>query len=72
MDLPPFETFLSPKRTDDFWQLVKYFLFYVAPIIVLFLVPKHVGRLISIVRTLFSIKKDRKKDKDDDFEIYRY
>ncbi|HHY72268.1 MAG TPA: hypothetical protein GX497_03405 [Bacillus bacterium] len=67
--MPEFQTFFTGARLADFWYYVKWFLFLVAPIVMIFIAAEVVGRIIGVIKSAFSNDKD--KD-DDDYDVYRY
>lgn len=67
--LPEFETFLTPERVDQFWENVKWLMFFVAPIVMIFFAADIIGSVISMIKKALGIQKE--KD-DDDYDIYRY
>lgn len=36
MNLPDYQSFLSGQRLTDFWQIVKWLLFFIAPVVMIF------------------------------------
>jgi len=64
------QTFFTDARLAEFWHNVKWFLFYVAPIIMIVFALDVLKNLIPQVRKLF--ERAEKEDDDEDFEIYRY
>lgn len=67
--MPEFETFFTGDRLVDFWYFVKWFLFLVAPIIMIFFAADVVGKMIGVIKS--AIRNDKDKD-DDDYDVYRY
>lgn len=65
-----FQTFFTAARLDEFWHNVKWFLFFVAPLIMIVFATDVLGWLIPQIRSLFDRAAD--KDDDDDIEVYRY
>jgi len=68
--LPEFQTFLSPERLDQFWEMVRFILFYVAPVVMIFFAVDLINWVVNAVKRAVGINK--KDDDDDDYEIYRY
>lgn len=62
MQLPDYQTFLSGNRLTDFWQIVKWFLFFVAPCIMIAFALEAVMELIK--RTIRAITG---KEAEDDY-----
>lgn len=67
--MPEFQTFLNPQRMAEFWYFVKWFLFYVAPLVMIFFATETIGHLIQVIRKALGIGKN---DDDDDYDVYRY
>lgn len=66
--LPEYQTFLNAENMDLFWQYVKYFLFFVAPVMMIFIATDLIGTLIDVIKRSIGIKK---RDNDDD-DVYYY
>ena len=56
---------------DELWYYIKWFLFLVAPIIMLVFATDLVGVFIWVIRKILGIEK-KDNDDDDDVDVYRY
>jgi hypothetical protein len=71
MNLPEFQVFLTPDRQADLMQVVKWLLFFVAPVVLIMVALQVVPMVVDVIRDTFSqAKKD--DDDDDDYDVYRY
>ncbi|OIJ22049.1 hypothetical protein BKP45_05065 [Anaerobacillus alkalidiazotrophicus] len=68
--MPEFQTFLSGSNMTEFWNNVKWFLFFIAPIIMIFFAIDVIGHLIVMIRKALGV--GEKNDDDDDYDVYRY
>lgn len=69
--MPEYVTFLNDARTAQFWEWVKWILFFVAPIIMIFFAIPIVGLTIQMIKKIFGAA-EKQKDDDDDYDVYRY
>lgn len=74
LHLPPFVSFLDPAMMGLFWGYVKWFLFILAPIIMIWFAVEVVGRFVGIVKGTVEeageeneYRRRRKWDDEDDF-----
>lgn len=71
MDLP-YQTMLDGEFMGQFWEYVKYFLFFVAPLVMIWVAIQLVGRLVGVVRN--SVEDDdeysRRRRYNDDEDYY--
>lgn len=67
--MPEFQTFFTGERLEDFWYFVKWFLFLVAPMVMIWIASETVARIIGVIKS--AVGKDKDKD-DDDYDVYRY
>lgn len=67
--MPEFQTFFTGERLTDFWYFVKWFLFLVAPMVMIFFAADVVLKMIGVIKS--AIRNDKDKD-DDDYDVYRY
>ncbi|MBB5324906.1 hypothetical protein HNQ34_002004 [Anoxybacillus tepidamans] len=71
--MPEFQTFFTPARLDEFWYYVKWLLFYVAPMIMIFAAAGAISMLVAIMKKSFAnTNQVGKQEKDDDYEIRHY
>lgn len=68
--MPEFQTFLTPERMDVFWDNVHWLLFYVAPVIMIWMALVGVHALVKMIRSSFG--KNQDEDDEDDYDVYRY
>lgn len=68
--MPEFQTFLSGGNLDEFWYYLKWVLFFVAPIVMIYFAIHAVDHLIGVLKK--SLHKADEDDHDDDYDIYRY
>jgi hypothetical protein len=66
-----YQTFFTPSRLDEFWLMVKWVLFFVAPGIMIYFAVHAVGWLVHTIRVSL-LGEAQKEEKDDDYEVYRY
>ncbi|WP_458414536.1 hypothetical protein ACNQFZ_06625 [Schinkia sp. CFF1] len=69
--MPEFQTFFTGERLTDFWYFVKWFLFLIAPMVMIFIASEVVGKVIEVIKNAIRKDKDKGKD-DDDYDVYRY
>lgn len=67
MEIPEYVSFLSGDNLVDFWSLVKWFLFALGSVVMIFLAVDILTFLIIKVREGLTNDKD---DDDDDYDIY--
>ncbi len=75
MDLPKWQVFLTPTRQADLFAVMKWLLFFVAPVILIWVALAILPLLIEMIRGIFTDAKrdERGRDKDDDdYDVYRY
>lgn len=73
MDLPSYTTFLDGSNMTDFWNAVKFFLFYIAPVFMIWVAVELVGWIIRTVRhTVDDGEGRRHRHHDDDEDDYYY
>ncbi|WP_046199636.1 hypothetical protein [Bacillus sp. UMTAT18] len=65
MDLPQYTSFLNADNMGEFWKILKWVLFYIAPIIMIWFAIHSVTELISRIKGSVS-------GEDEDREIYYY
>ncbi|USK56372.1 hypothetical protein LIS82_07840 [Cytobacillus solani] len=69
--MPAFQSFLSGNNLVAFWDSVKWLLFFVAPVIMIFFGLDALKLLIRVIRG--SVTEEGNKDNDDDdYDVYRY
>ncbi|GIN62753.1 hypothetical protein J27TS8_27460 [Robertmurraya siralis] len=70
--MPDFTSFLSGTNLMTFWENVKWFMFLVAPIILIFFATDIIAFVVKVIRgsVTETANKDHKKDDDDDIYYY--
>lgn len=68
MWLPEYQSFLNADNMGEFWEIMKWILFYIAPIVMIMFTIKAVSYLIYMIRTS-TTKEDKEED---DYEVYQY
>ncbi|EEK97302.1 hypothetical protein ACS47_04945 [Bacillus cereus] len=71
MDLPPTHAFLSGENLTQFWKYMKWVLFYIAPGLMIAMCFPAVGKLIEIIKNIFSDDHE-KEDEKDDYDVRYY
>jgi hypothetical protein len=71
MNLPDYQSFLSGQRLEDFWQIVKWLLFYVAPVVMLFFALNVLSEFYQMILK-FVRGSNGEKENEDDYEVYHY
>lgn len=69
----PFQTFLDGAMLGQFWEFVKFILFYVAPIVMIYVALELVAWVIRAIRgtmTEADLDHDRRRRHDDDDDYY--
>lgn len=61
-----YQTFLDGQNMAQFWEFVKWFLFLVAPMVMIWVAIEVIGWLIKIIREAT----DDKEKNDDDIYYY--
>lgn len=67
MEIPQYVSFLSGDNLVSFWQMVKWFLFAIGSVIMIFVAVDVLTYLIQKIVAAFNNNDD---DDDDDFDIY--
>ncbi|MEC3127231.1 hypothetical protein P9Z75_26955 [Bacillus tropicus] len=71
MNLPDYQSFLSGQRLEDFWQIVKWLLFFVAPVVMIVfalnVLSEFYQMIVKVVRG-----SNEEKESADDYEVYHY
>jgi hypothetical protein len=70
--MPEFQTFFTPERLDEFWYYVKWFLFYVAPAIMIMAAAGAISMLIAMMKKSFVNEEQINQKDSQDYEIHRY
>lgn len=68
--VPPYQTFLDGENMGIFWEYVKWILFLVAPIVMIWVAIELVGRFTKVVKGTVhdeEIRRRRTYDDDDDY-----
>ncbi|MEI5915483.1 hypothetical protein [Bacillus albus] len=71
MNLPDYQSFLSGQRLEDFWQIVKWLLFFVAPVVMIFFALDVLKEFYQMIMR-FVRGSNEEKDNEDDYEVYHY
>lgn len=69
----PYQTILDGANMAQFWGYVKYFLFFVAPVVMIWVAVVLVGRVAGVVRHTVEDEKNprrRRYDDEDDDDYY--
>lgn len=74
--LPEYTSFLNVDNMGEFWKIVKWLLFYIAPIAMIMFAIKVVSYFIYTIRKS-STKEDNEYEyepyqNEDDYEVYHY
>ncbi|WP_017187246.1 hypothetical protein [Alkalibacillus haloalkaliphilus] len=67
--LPEYQTFLDSENMDSFWEMVRWLMFFIAPVIMIFFAADAIKLLVKAIRKGLGMEK---ADQDDDYDIYRY
>lgn len=72
MGLPPFVTILDGGNMNLFWGYVKWFLFLVAPLVMIWVAVELVGRFTRVVKTSVEDEDEdyRRRSRYDDYDEY--
>ena len=68
--MPEFQTFLDQNNMDTLIENSRWLLFFVAPVVMLFVGLAVLGLFIDMFKSIF--KKANDDDEDDDYDVYRY
>lgn len=68
--MPEFQTFLNPENMDKLWNNVEWLLFYIAPIVMIYVAITTIGYLIDVIKKAF--KSENKNDEQEEYDIYRF
>lgn len=60
----PYETIFDGAKMGEFWEYIKYFMFFVAPVVMIWVAIKLVSMLVIMIRNSMN------KGHDDDDEYY--
>jgi len=70
----PYQTILDGANMGQFWEYVKYFLFFIAPVVMIWVAIEIVGRVVGVVRNTVEDddrpRRIRYDDDDDDYYFY--
>ena len=72
MDLPAYQTFLNSSNMNDFWMILKWLLFFVAPLVMIYVAFELVGWIASLVKKSVTDEDDenrrrRRYEEEDDY-----
>lgn len=70
--MPDFQTFLTPERMDMLFENVHWLLFFVAPLVMIWIAVSMLEPVIKLIKSAFVKEERRSNDDDDDYDIYRY
>jgi hypothetical protein len=68
--MPDYQAFLSGQNLTDFWNNVKWLLFLVAPVILIFFATDMVAALVGMIRNAIAGEADKDDNEDDDVYYY--
>lgn len=68
--MPEFQSFLDGQNMATFWGNVKWILFLVAPIVMIWFAVDVVGWLIKAIRGAMGATENKRTDDDDDIYYY--
>ena len=69
MDLPNYTSFLNADNMSEFWKVLKWLMFYVAPIIMIQFALQSVGEFIYSLKNSVT---EKDEDFDEDNDVYYY
>lgn len=70
--MPEYQTFLNGENMATFWNNVKWFLFFAAPVAMIFFAVDIIHLLIQAIRSFFYASDGKSRDDDDDYDVYYY
>lgn len=70
--MPNYTAFLSGSNLITFWENVKWFLFLVAPIILIFFATDTIGFVVKMIRGAITDEANKENKEDEDDDIYYY
>lgn len=69
--MPEFQTFFTQSNQAEFWYNVRWFLFFIAPLVMISVAIVAAKILFqTIIPAIFPNRRDKKED--DDYDVYRY
>ncbi|HDR6318930.1 hypothetical protein [Bacillus thuringiensis] len=69
MDLPQYTSFLNADNMSEFWKVLKWLMFYVAPIVMIWFAIQSVQEFIYRLK---SSTTEKDEDFDEDNDVYYY
>ncbi|EEL73250.1 MULTISPECIES: hypothetical protein [Bacillus cereus group] len=69
MDLPQYTSFLNADNMGEFWKVLKWLMFYVAPIVMIWFAFQTVGEFIYRLKNSTT---EKDEDFDEDNDVYYY
>lgn len=69
MDLPQYTSFLNADNMGEFWKVLKWLMFYVAPIVMIWFAIQSVQEFIYRLK---SSTTEKDEDFDEDNDVYYY
>lgn len=70
--MPEFQTFLTPENMDKLFGYFHWLLFFVAPLIMIWIALSILDPIIKIIKSAFVKEERNSNDDDDDYDFYRY
>lgn len=70
MRLPAYQSFFTIISVNDFWSTVKYFLFFFAPVMMIYVAFKILERIAPIIKNAIYPNEERRYHEDDDDDYY--
>lgn len=70
LNLPAYQTFFDTVSMNDFWSTVKYFLFFFAPVMMIYVAFKILERIAPIIKNAIYPNEERRYYDDDDDDYY--
>lgn len=65
-----YQTLLDGENMAQFWEYVRYFLFFIAPLAMIWFAADAIEWLIKQIREAFLESSEKKKEDDDDIYYY--
>lgn len=69
MNLPEYTSFLNADNMGEFWKILKWFMFYIAPIVMIWFAIQSVQEFICRLK---SSTTEKDEDFDEDNDVYYY
>lgn len=68
----PYQTILDGDNMGQFWEYLKFFMFFIAPVVMIWVAIQLVGWVVRMIRGTVTEEDTRRRRYDDDDDDYYY